>query len=272
MISEHYITGMAPYGHGEESRPNNLTYVITCNSGHVDTDLTDRCLYIYVEAPKQENMEGWTQEITAYIKNHRMNIMADMIDLLRNHKRQPLPKLSGRGRVRFADFAAQVIAPCCGSQETFTEVLNHALATRSESNSDEDMARCINDHFTFQINKLNIDPLSPIFITTQVCNSWGRKAIQESGQEFDPKSEPIQLVRNLSKTGLLKNADASIKRWPQSSSFERYSGVAWNFTPCTIHATIVCKDGDGNLYAKTSTQTTKPNDTSNFTPPYDQEF
>ena len=248
MVTSKYLTGMAPYGHGEEKRLNNLTYVITCNTGHIDNDLIDRCLYVHVKKPTSEQKNGWSEKVSAYISKYRLNIISDIIDMLKKHTPTDLPKLSVKGDIRFVEFANRVLAPSCGDPDTFLAVLNHTVGARCESNSDEDMARCIKEEFDNQLTMLDIDLAAPVYITTSVCNSWARKGIQSSGKEY--KSDPIQLVRNLSKNGMLKEVDAEVRRWPMSSSKERHSGIAWNFTESTESAVIICRDSDGKCYKK----------------------
>jgi hypothetical protein len=249
MITQKYITGMAPYGHGEESRPNNLTYCITSNSCRLGTDLAHRCLYVYVAMPTDEQRNGWRVRVSDYIEKNRLRIVSDIIHMLSTHKEYPMPKLPIKGTIRFAEFASRVLAPCCGSEKDFADVLVHSINVRAEANVEEEQAHALADQFQYQIEALGLDANSPVYITTAVCNSWARKALQES-HDIPKTTEPIQLVRNLAKAGMLPKMDAEIRRWPASRNKERHSGIAWNFTDSTETAYLVYRDGEGKFQTK----------------------
>ena len=113
---------------------------------------------------------------------------------------------------------------------------------------EQDTARAITDHFDAQISRaLRSDIPRQVFLRTEVVNSWGRQALNDSmGSEF--KGRPIQLIRNLAKAGFLPKADRELKRWPVTSRRgERVSGIAWHFEETTEEATVIGKNADGGI-------------------------
>lgn len=235
LISYKNISGMAPYGHGEESRPNNLVYVITSNSATVDSDLADRSLYIHVRKP--QDRLGWVQRVQTFIEEHRLEIVADIIDLLKTHKQFAPPSY------RFSEFDACILQPCCGCLDMYRQVIEQMSTARAESNVEEELARSIIDQFTHRLTRMGLFG-QPVFLQNRVVNSWTREAVQDI-YEFKQSEYPIQLVRNLAKTRLIPQINSDIRRWPQSRCHERYSGLAWGFKDQCSSATVVFRDGDG---------------------------
>lgn len=243
LITRKDITGIPPYGHGEEVRQNNLTFIVTTNTATVGSDLADRSLYIHVRKPEQTlDRTNWKKRVQAYIAQHRLEIIADIIDLLSRHVPFSVPP-----RTRFAAWETAILQPCCGDEETYASVLDHITVSREESNVEQDTARAITDHFDAQISRaIRSDIPRPVFLRTEVVNSWGRQALNDSmGSEF--KGRPIQLIRNLAKAGFLPKADRELKRWPATSNANRVSGIAWNFEETTEEATVIGKTADGSI-------------------------
>lgn len=233
LITTKDITGMAPYGHGEETRPNDMTYVITSNTASVDGDLAHRFFYIQINRPKMTlGRSSWKTNVLDYIEKHRFEIVSDIISMLANHQPFPIPP-----NTRFPEFETTILQPCCGSMEATVEALEHLLKSRIESNIDEEQARAIIDLFNFNLEKLGLHQ-SPCFLKSNVVNSWGGQALREC---HDFKGLPIQHIRNLAKTGILPKIDIEIRRWPTSSKSERWSGLAWNITDTTEQAYLIDK-------------------------------
>jgi len=243
LITRKDITGMAPYGHGEEVRPNNLVYVITANSATVSTDIADRSYYIHLCRPAvdSDSRAGWKGRVQSYIAQHRLEIIADIIAIISGHK-----PFASAPRTRFAAYEVAVLQAVCGSEETYMDVIETIKGAREESNVEQDQARAIAEVFAFNIEReLRSEIAQPVFIRTELANSWGRQALRES---VDFKGYPIQLIRNLAKSGFLPQIDGNIKRWPMTSRRDvRWSGIAWNFSDSTEQATVLGRDADGNV-------------------------
>ena len=245
MMTARDITGMAPYGHGEETRPNDLTYVITANSATVSTDIADRSLYIFVLKPPESLSEpdSWKSRIQEYIDEHRLEIVADMIDMLETHF--PFPGISLR--TRFREFERDILQPCCGSPQMTVAVLEHVYGARDESNAEYDQARAIADTFEHELSTLGIDDQTPVFIRSEVVNSWGRRAINDADGPT-VRGQPIQLIRNLAKIGFLPHVDKDMKRLERDGKRERHTGIGWKTKTARDEnksIMLVLKEGDG---------------------------
>lgn len=80
------ISGRALYI-GEGRRPNNLTYWITLNGANMSKDMAQRCVPIMLKRPMYD--AAWEEGAIALIEEHRWEIIADIIAILKN----PAPAL-----------------------------------------------------------------------------------------------------------------------------------------------------------------------------------
>ena len=244
LITCNAITGMAPYGRGEEVRPNNLTYVLTANTANVSNDIADRSYYIHVRKEiDSEKRLTWEDRIQEYIELHRLEIFSDIIALLQSHKPFVTPT-----RTRTSAFEARILQPCCITEESYAATVEYMMGSKADSNQEEEQARTMIEIFNHELSLLNIDKDDPAFIRNEVCNSWGRRALQESK---DYKGYPIQLIRNFSKTGKMHMVNKEMKRWQSRIGNERHSGVGWNITDYIEQAELIFRDADGIIKHRT---------------------
>lgn len=216
LITAWNVSGKRPYGAGEETRPNNLTYVITSNEATVDSDIATRSFYINIDRPKYD--PHWKTKLLAYVDNNRYQIIADIIDMLERHKSfDGVPT-----HTRFGEFEARILQPMCEHKDIFEDTLEALSSHRVESNIEEDQARCITEFFEAELVAMGVGHSESVWLRSQVVNSWGRLALMDG---HDYKGQPIQLVRTLAKQRLMPLADPSTKRIVVSG--ERSSGVLW---------------------------------------------
>jgi hypothetical protein len=236
LITSRSVSGRAPYGHGEEKRPNNLVYVITANSAQVDSDIATRSFYVVLK--KTPLNTQWKTSVQNYIEDHRLEIIADIIHALASHDPFRL-----ESSTRFPEFEAQVLQAVCRTEDAFTNVVSGMARYRAESNTDGLVAAAIRETFEQKMTDLGIDYASPVFIRSEVVNSWASKPIRDI-QEWKPK--PIQLVRNLAKLRMIPEVDPTCSRWPRNHAKKMYSGVAWNCPLAMPVATVVGMGPDGS--------------------------
>jgi hypothetical protein len=244
LITAKDITGMAPYGYGEETRPNDLVYCITANSAiFSDSDIPERSLFITVRRPdaSQAGQESWRGAAQDYVDRHRLEIVSDIIHMLETHTPYDTPC-----RTRFREFESRILQPCCGSQEMTERVLDHVSGVRQDSSIAEDQARAMADVFGYEIETLGLDANAPCFLSSEIVNAWGRRALNDSsGPEY--KGRPIQLVRNLAKAGLLPKVDIDYTRLERDGKRIRHSGLGWGTTDSTNDVFLIRKNGNGQI-------------------------
>lgn len=225
MVTTSSITGRASYGRGEESRPNNLTYVVTVNGCTVDTDLASRAYYLMVAKPKLN--PGWVDKVRDYIKQNRLQIFADIIDIISSHEAWDI-----QPQTRVPGFETTILQAACGTPEQFQRVINFIVAEKEETNTDEEMARRIEEEITQRLISVKtlmgrnvIDPKTErVFIRSHVLESWFRN------ETWIGKQSPAEIIRGMAKTGMLPEIDPQVRRFPHhdSDKFKRRSGILWN--------------------------------------------
>ncbi len=223
LVTTSSISGRASYGRGEESRPNNLTYVVTINSATVDTDIASRAFYIMVKKPTRS--ANWKINVCAHIEKYRMNIFADIIDIISGHQPYGIDPIT-----RTPEFETRVLQAVCGSPEHYQTVMEFLISKKEETNSDEETARRIEEEI-FQ-RMINVKPImgrnsinpktDRIFIRSNVIEEWFK------GKSWIDR-QPVSIINNLARTGMLPQVSPKVTKWPHhADKLKRRNGILWN--------------------------------------------
>ncbi len=225
LVTAGSISGRASYGKGEESRPNNLTYVITINGATVDTDIASRAYYIMVAKPKMN--PAWTGNVIDYITRNRFQIFADIIDIITAHHTFDIPPVT-----RMPAFETTILQAACGTPEQYQRVIQSLLTAKEETNMDEELAKRIEEEITQRL--LSVKPImgrpminphtDRVFIRTYVLETWFKN------ETWLNHKYPAEIIRNLARIGILANVDPDVKRYPprDHGALKRRSGILWN--------------------------------------------
>jgi hypothetical protein len=209
-----HISGRASYGKGEESRPNNLTWILTANNATLDNDLAIRSFVLRVDRLAGYNPK-WLGETIDYIERYRMGIFADILQMLENHHPFSLPPVS-----RFPEFETKILQPCCRTENGYEEVMRALITARSDANIDDDIGKqvedCIRQHFGD--NQINPDT-DTVFIHTAVIERWveGIRGIHGGASNY---------IRSLAREGHAPNIHPKVQIWPNNGA-NRRRGVLW---------------------------------------------
>jgi 5S rRNA maturation endonuclease (ribonuclease M5) len=211
------ISGKAPYGRGEETRPNNLTYVITANSATVDNDLSDRCFFVHLSRP--ERTGNWKREVLEFLEKHRFNVLADIIGLLEYRQGQRLEVLP---QTRFPEFEETILQSVCADENEYASAIATLAEAKASSNSDDELARIVAEEFASRLVDIGRRPASEqIWIQSSVAKLWVDEILERG---FDGNA--IQFLRNLAKNGLARCFDAKIEQYPHRGP-SRHRGIMW---------------------------------------------
>ena len=197
LVTQPYITGMAPYGKGEETRPNNLTYIMTANSASVDNDIGIRSFYIYVS--KAEVHPRWKGEMLAYIDQNRMQILSDIIDRLSTGQKFDEPV-----HTRFPEFEVEILHKQCKSLSQLKTALASLETSREESNSEEELAGTIQEVITDYLDQYTGFSFSHEYHEVFIPNKILWSIIKDEIDGFETETEACQKVRDLAQNKLLK--------------------------------------------------------------------
>ena len=226
LVTTASISGRASYGRGEESRPNNLTYVVTVNGATVDTDIASRAYYIMVSRPKMD--PTWTDRVVSYIERNRMKIFADIIDIISKHQPFGIQTVT-----RAPQFEERILQAACENLAQFQRVIAFLTEKKDETNTDEELARRIEEEIAQRIIDTRpamgtpvMDPARErIFIRSQVLENWLGK------EPWLNSKHPAEIIRNMARIKMLPQVDPSVTRWPHHAGqqIKRRSGIMWNY-------------------------------------------
>lgn len=217
MVTGFGISGKAPYGRGEETRPNNLTYIITTNSANINNDIASRSFTVMLAKPKYDG--AWTELVMRYIEKHRYTILGDVLDMLQN----PVP-LGCAPHTRMPEFEQEVLRQMCANDVEYHTAIAGIVKQREEANVDEEFARQASEILQYKIDECIMpkshSASSYVFIRTEVVERW-----------LSDMKLKVQDLRNYAKTGLLDCIDKEVRRFPTGSggknNIQRSSGVMW---------------------------------------------
>jgi hypothetical protein len=248
MMTMPFITGRPSYGRNEESRPNNLTYVITANNATVDNDLSIRLYFIQLRRV-EEYSRAWAASLHSFVEHRRWHIFADMIDILSRH--QPFEDMPPA--TRFPDFEAAVLQPCCRDADEYCRVAKALMESRSEANSDEELGKAVEDLLRFHLVELGIRPDEhPVWLRTVVVDKW----IGDAMAEYKYRSA-CNMVRDLARQGHMPRIHPHLRIWPSRGN-DRRRGIMWlaedqnataKFAVGELAGKVMLLDGEGRQIA-----------------------
>jgi len=131
LITAPSISGHRLY-HGEASRPNTLTFVLTGNALRLSRDIAERSFIIRLVKPRYR--ADWESAVTNFIIKNRDRILVDIIAEL---KRPPGPTTLSD---RYADWVKGVLARCGGDTDAAIRLNGKR---RSTYDDDQDEAAVI---------------------------------------------------------------------------------------------------------------------------------
>lgn len=246
LITATSVTGMAPYGRGEETRPNNLTYIVTSNSATIDTDLATRSFFIFVK--KAQVSKDWKTRLMDYIAQHRLQIFADMIERMQNGAEYNEPC-----RTRFPEFEKTVLQRQCKNLAELKSVYATIEHCRDEANAEEDIATQIQEVVEQHLSEIMALPrCSKVFIPTKTITAWLKHGID---LPVKADSDYIQKVRELAKNRTLDCVDPKISRFPprETNGVKMKRGVLYigpSYEEGSTEAYCVTYNGKSNEVVK----------------------
>lgn len=227
LVTAGSITGRATYGRGEENRPNNLTYVVTINGATVDTDIASRAYYIMVARPKMN--PKWGDDIQEYIRENRLQIFADILDIIRKHVPFETPPVT-----RVPQFEVTILQAACQTEEQYRKVMEFLTNKKEETNTDEELARRLEEEIRQHLigvpvllGRSIINPETDcVFIRSCILEEWFKN------ETWLGRKTPTEIIRGMAKTGMIARVDPVLMRWPSNTggTFQRRSGIMWNYT------------------------------------------
>jgi len=210
LITMPHISGKPPYGRGEETRPNNLTYVITANNTKIDNDLTIRAYFIKLGVIAYD--ANWNTSRQKFVKEHQLNIFADILDILNNHDPSQFEAVP---ETRCPEFETEVLQAFCKDMEEYRSVLRTLMSTREEANIEDDHGQTAEEEIRHQLVELGINPLEEtVWIRSNVLEDWMRLVFPNR------RSGHVQFIKNMARNGHCPNLDISRAKFPGTGHYK----------------------------------------------------
>lgn len=240
MVTDFGISGKAPYGRGEETRPNNLTYIITANSANINNDIASRSFGIMLAKPTYN--ANWTRDVMAYIEKNRYTIFGDIIDIISRSRPSITPN------TRIPEFEQEILWPMCIDRSEYDQAIQGITTQREDANVEEELARQCGEIIALKLRELLVTKFAEdtvAFIRYEIVDMWL--------SDLRPHTK-MQDVRNFAKIGLIKEINKDIRRYPNSGtgplSALRSTGLMWIgnkvIQPQYEGVNIIGRGGHGN--------------------------
>jgi hypothetical protein len=220
MITLPAIGGIRKYGRNEENRPNNFTYIVTSNNAKTDSDIISRAFFVDILKPKSEG--DWVSRIQNYITTHRLQIFADMVDLIKNG-----PKYQSETFTRFPDFERAIIHPQCKSLAELKAVYAEIRTKRDTANHDLEIAQEVEEIVQDRLSQFPVLWQSARFwVPSKTLYFWCKGQIEAA-----PDSENVfsRAIRELVNNGTIQSAKADFEKFPHHSDgdVKKSRGLMW---------------------------------------------
>ena len=244
LLTQSAISGLAPYGRGEETRQNDLTYVITSNNATVDRDLVSRSFFISLKMPERSRPR-WATEIIEFVEQYRMQIVSDMIGILQRGANYELCPAT-----RFKQWEVEVLAPMIGTLGDYSEVFKQNLNRQESADGEIEEANNLRDHFAQKLRDLGIDPdHNCVWLQNQVIAEWAVQCIDGFGGRTGRNAPSI--IGNMIKSRMIPEMSDEPKKFPISGKVKR-RGLMWNperynDPDRTGQVIIVSRDAEGRI-------------------------
>ena len=219
LITQGSISGMAPYGKTEETRTNDLTYIITSNSATVSRDLSSRAMFISMSRPECPR-DMWEKEVQEFITTNRMQIMADIIGILEKGAQFDFSPAT-----RFRTWERDVMAPVMATSAVYNLCWKVNQERQITSDGEIDEADQIKDYFRNEIERCGLNPdTCALWIEARAIQLWSVSAVPGLGGQDGRNSR--HKILNMIKGGMLPEMSAPVRRYPQKNG---KSGLAWGW-------------------------------------------
>jgi len=167
LITAPVISGRELYK-GESQRPNTLTWIMTMNGVGVGKDIADRVIVIKLKRPEYSG--NWTDETLAYVREHRREILCDLLTFLRG-PRDPVSRCT-----RWGAWDLNVVARLPNPDPAIALIKSR----QREIDVDSDEAGLVQSYFRDRLVDLRYEVENElIFIPSSVANLWHAAAVNE---------------------------------------------------------------------------------------------
>lgn len=173
LITSSIISGRRMYA-GEGSRPNNITWIITLNGIALSTDMAQRVVVIKINRPSHSG--SWEDETRQYLLDHRHEIIADLIDVLRQ------PTLELDKYTRWGKWERDVLSRLPDPNEAQRVIIER----QAQGNVEADESELLEEYIAEQLESLGyVASEVQVMIPSAVLHRWFNDATGERRTTID---------------------------------------------------------------------------------------
>lgn len=199
IVTAGTISGHAMY-RGEGSRPNTITWFVTANTPGTGKDAAQRVIPVVLARP--EFRPAWEQEVRTFIRNNKLEILADIRDTLAG------PGVSVNA-TRCGPWEAQVLSKV-GDAKLVADCQALVRQRQGDMDADDEEQAIVADRFMAELRNLNLDPETwCVKIPVAVAAEWLNAALNERLQTNKASSR----LKGLGIPNLSKDRNASNRYW-----------------------------------------------------------
>lgn len=157
LITSTTINGKRLY-HGDASRPNDLTWIITGNGLSLSTDIAQRAVFIEIEKPKYSG--DWESRLVDFITEKQIEILSDIAAFFQR-ERFPLDRYS-----RWAKWEREVLERLPEPSEAQAVVRERQQVSDVENEETEEIRHAILERFA-EVAEIDVQK-DKIFISSKL--------------------------------------------------------------------------------------------------------
>jgi hypothetical protein len=221
FVTQGTFSGMAPYGHGETTRKNNMTFMITCNGATLGKDIISRSMFLQLKKPAKFKKD-WEIKVRKFIKEKRLHILADIIDMLKRGATFDIT-----GQTRFKEWEHAVLGAVCPDKRSYDFVINEIKRRKTDSDGEIVEADLIRETFEAKLSQYGCLPYKDyIWIPTKILQEWGAEAMPSLKYKVGAITH---ILNNHNKTGALPELSKVIEKYPTNTArgLPRTRGMMW---------------------------------------------
>lgn len=167
LVTAPVISGRELYK-GESQRPNTLTWIMTMNGVGVSKDIAERVIVIKLKRPEYSGT--WADETMAYVREHRREILCDLLTFLRGPREKMVKS------TRWGAWDQNVVSRLPMPEHAVLLIKQR----QHEVDVDGDEAGLVQQYFRTQLDDLRYEVSEDlVFIPSAVANQWHAAAVNE---------------------------------------------------------------------------------------------
>lgn len=207
LITSKVISGKRLYV-GEGKRMNRLTWIMTLNGVSLSTDMAQRSVIIKLDRPQHSG--NWEEDTRNYLTEHRQQIVADLIELLRNGTRQSMIRHTRWGRWE------RDVLSLCGNPDLVHDII---IERQAESDAEHSESELIEQHFRDSIANCGYDAESVcLSIPSAVAAEWLNAALGERHSKIAACRILTQRITEQTLKSISRNRDTGARGYVWTGS------------------------------------------------------